>query len=152
MPVTAFEQIRRAEVEQKAAYIAEQNGRIEIDAEEMKERVLAQFTKQLDAKIKNLQEGEGLAVNFSVDIIGKNGKVRGGSGSQRNMPEYIEWRTSVFTRDNYTCQKCGSHKDLNAHHIRSWHSHPDLRFDINNGLTVCRNCHAEIHPHIKLLR
>ena len=59
---------------------------------------------------------------------------------------YVQWRTSVFKRDNYTCQRCGSHgKKLNAHHIKSWSDHPELRYDIENGVTVCKNCHGKIH-------
>ncbi len=65
---------------------------------------------------------------------------------QRNTKEYRDWRTSVFERDKYTCQICNKvGGDLNAHHIKPFATHKELRFDINNGLTLCVKCHKEIH-------
>lgn len=64
----------------------------------------------------------------------------------RNYPEYEEWRKSVFERDNYTCQKCNVRGgDLEAHHINSYKEYPDLRLDINNGITLCKKCHKDEH-------
>ena len=75
---------------------------------------------------------------------------KGGISSEnailRNSAEYKEWRKSVFDRDNYTCQKCfTSGAVLNAHHIKHWAKYKDIRFDINNGLTLCKPCHIEVH-------
>lgn len=118
------------------------------DVDEIREAALAEFTVQLDGKLKNLQQGESIAIRFRFDIIQTNGKVRGGSGSERNMPAYVEWRKAVYERDNWTCQECGAQGTLNAHHIQAWSSHPERRFDVSNGVTLCRECHAKKHPHI----
>lgn len=60
----------------------------------------------------------------------------------RKSDEYKQWRTAVYERDNYTCQCCGKHGgSLRAHHIHSFSSHKHLRFDINNGITLCDACH-----------
>lgn len=51
------------------------------------------------------------------------------------------WRKSVLQRDNYTCQCCGGHINLNAHHIKNYAQHKDLALDIDNGITLCELCH-----------
>jgi len=64
----------------------------------------------------------------------------------RNSMEYARWRTDVFTRDGYTCQTCGATGVfLEAHHIKSFAAHRDLRFDVANGQTLCRPCHKATH-------
>lgn len=61
--------------------------------------------------------------------------------------EYIEWRNSVFKRDNYQCQVCGDKKghNLNAHHIKNYYLHQNLRLNLDNGITLCENCHITFH-------
>lgn len=64
--------------------------------------------------------------------------------SPRSRYECTEWRKQVFERDNYTCQECGSRGGrLNADHIKPWCIFPELRFDINNGRTLCIKCHKK---------
>jgi len=117
----------------------------------IRDEAIAQFAKSLDEKLANLQEGESLRITYRVDIMRPNGEIRGGKNSQRNMPEYIEWRTAVYERDKYTCVECGQiGGELNAHHILGWEHYPASRFDIDNGVTLCVDCHAKHHPHIKV--
>ena len=61
-----------------------------------------------------------------------------------NQLEVKLWRDQVLCRDNHTCQECGNSGTI-AHHIFDWETYPDLRFDIDNGLSVCRGCHMKIH-------
>ena len=61
----------------------------------------------------------------------------------RNSREYEEWRITVFGRDDYTCQDCGSSQsgNLEVHHIYPVSSFPDKICDIENGITLCVECH-----------
>ncbi|PGZ96961.1 hypothetical protein COE51_16465 [Bacillus pseudomycoides] len=61
----------------------------------------------------------------------------------RNSIEYKQWRISVFERDSYTCQCCGDNKghNLHAHHIENFSANEDKRFDVDNGIALCNDCH-----------
>lgn len=56
---------------------------------------------------------------------------------------YNEWRKEVYERDGYLCQVCldKSHNRLRAHHLSSFANYPDLRFNVQNGVTCCDQCH-----------
>ena len=59
-----------------------------------------------------------------------------------NSEEYKIWRLKVFERDNYTCQCCGrkTHKN-EAHHLDNFAEFIEKRFDVDNGITLCEDCH-----------
>ncbi len=61
----------------------------------------------------------------------------------RKSKEYKKWRLSVFKRDNYTCQVCGEKGNINADHIKPFALFKELRFDVNNGRTLCVECHRK---------
>lgn len=64
----------------------------------------------------------------------------------RDCKEYTEWRANVFNRDNFTCVMCGQvGGELNAHHIKEYAKYPKLRYEISNGVTLCKECHKKIH-------
>ncbi len=82
-------------------------------------------------------------------LIGeRNGRWQGGITAEnakiRNSEEYSNWRISVFQRDMHACQCCGNKNNLEAHHILNFSNNEDLRFDINNGMTLCHDCHNPI--------
>lgn len=67
----------------------------------------------------------------------------------RNSKEYVNWRMSVFERDEFTCKICGQvGGSLQAHHIIRWVDSVKLRFEIDNGITLCKKCHKEIHRKV----
>lgn len=78
----------------------------------------------------------------------KNPSWKGGITPERKKAyfssDYKLWRKSVFERDNYTCKICGSvGGELNADHIKPWALYQELRYDINNGRTLCKECHKK---------
>lgn len=68
---------------------------------------------------------------------------------QSSQYVYKAWRKAVLTRDNFTCQRCGERGGrLTAHHLQSWAEHPDLRFAVENGQTLCQPCHDAVHGRV----
>ena len=83
----------------------------------------------------------------------------------RSSIECEKWRQSVFEKDNYTCQKCGNKAggNLNAHHKKSLSLIIEENnllniidskgckplWDINNGITLCEECHTQSHRENK---
>jgi len=65
----------------------------------------------------------------------------------RNGIEYRLWREAVFARDNWTCQKTNVKigGDLNSHHIQNFSDFKELRFAIDNGITLSKKSHQEFH-------
>jgi 5-methylcytosine-specific restriction endonuclease McrA len=56
--------------------------------------------------------------------------------------EYSEWRQKIFERDDYTCKICNRRGGkLVAHHIKPFKKNPELRLELNNGVTLCVDCH-----------
>lgn len=58
---------------------------------------------------------------------------------------YRSWANTVKKRDKNTCQKCGSKKNLNAHHKRPKTKYPKLSLIVSNGITLCKKCHTNHH-------
>jgi predicted restriction endonuclease len=59
---------------------------------------------------------------------------------------FVRWAQAIKKRDHYSCQLCGQRGVyLNAHHIKSWNSNPEDRYDIDNGVTLCQSCHDRFH-------
>jgi len=76
----------------------------------------------------------------------------------RRCGKYLEWRTKVFERDNYTCQQCDNRGGLlNADHIKPFSviliSNNIITLEeaekckelwnIENGKTLCEDCHKK---------
>lgn len=84
---------------------------------------------------------------YGMEHRGENNHMwRGGVTDEKNILrkrfEYVNWRNAVYERDDYTCQCCGARGyKLNAHHINQFADYPELRYDVDNGITLCTKCH-----------
>jgi len=77
-------------------------------------------------------------------------KWKGGLSSEnKKIRDSIEtrlWREAVFSRDNWTCQKYKTRGcKLVAHHIKNFAEYKNLRFAIDNGITLSSKAHVEFH-------
>jgi hypothetical protein len=71
----------------------------------------------------------------------------------RNSRAYRDWRIAVLERDLYECKKCFFTKEngaeLHAHHIKPFSRYRHLRFEVSNGITLCKQCHEKEHEDAK---
>lgn len=69
--------------------------------------------------------------------------------SQRSTPMWRAWRQEVYRRDGFCCVMCriprtvkrGQAGKLEPHHILRKADRPDLIFVVDNGVTLCHDCH-----------
>lgn len=77
-----------------------------------------------------------------------NGNWKGGITPEaiaaRTSMQYSKWRYDALKKDHFTCQCCGRNKNINkeVHHIYNFSNHEDKRFDVNNAITLCKECHS----------
>lgn len=73
----------------------------------------------------------------------------------RNTQDLKSWRRAVYQRDNYTCQRCGlkgvRKHPIEAHHIKAFAQYPELRFEVANGITLCKEDHKYETVRLKLV-
>ena len=56
------------------------------------------------------------------------------------------WRENILRRDGFVCRRCGKMIPkhlLHAHHIKSQTNHPELKYRLSNGITLCFECHRK---------
>jgi len=80
----------------------------------------------------------------------KNPNWKGGvtpeNESIRHSNEMKAWKKDCLGRDEYTCQKTGkSTRTMQIHHIHNFCEHPDIRFDVDNGIVFTKEAHMEFH-------
>lgn len=97
-------------------------------------------------------------------LFGKDNKNYSGATMELSrristLNEYKAWRKAVFDRDKYLCIDCAHKGYIEAHHLFTLNnlikkyeieSYLDVIpikefWDINNGVTLCRNCHLKRH-------
>lgn len=120
----------------------EQKLKIALKSKGNKHKYGKHATEETKRKMSLSQMGKrkGKKCNFWIDgRTPKNKLIRRGV-------EFRLWREAVFARDNWTCQKYGTKGgNLHPHHIQNFSQFPELRFAIDNGITLSEKAHKEFH-------
>ena len=66
----------------------------------------------------------------------------------RDSKQYTVWHDAVLADAGFRCACCDSANDLHAHHIKHASYYVKLRFDVTNGVCLCKNCHMILHNKI----
>lgn len=60
------------------------------------------------------------------------------------MTKIVDWATEIINRDG-RCVICQTKKDLEAHHVFKVNPQDKIYYGINNGVTLCKDCHEKYH-------
>jgi len=83
----------------------------------------------------------------SVKSIMREDAIRAGRLSWLELSREVqsELRKLVLERDKYQCVKCGKTKNIQCHHIYPVSIEFIESADIDNCITLCKNCHIKVH-------
>ena len=127
------------------------NAKIHLDRKEIRGKIhKTQQTQEYRIKQSECKKGNK---NGMYGVVGDN---HPNWNSNRTHEERVKerktlcdakWRNGVFERDNYICKCCSYDKGniLVAHHLDSYDVHADVRYDVDNGITLCKPCHKKFH-------
>lgn len=114
-----------------------------------------EYSEAYRRKMSKIKKGQRVSMEnrlkLSLARRGSNGSNwRGGLTSKnetiRHGIEFRLWREAVFARDNWICQKSGERGGrLHPHHIQNFADYPELRFAIDNGITLSEKEHHIFH-------
>ncbi len=132
-------------------------------------RIGIKRSKEICNKISNSKKG------IPPSCIFKNGKIIKGelhplyikdrTQLVKNEKKHLDyayrcWMLKVKKRDDWKCRIANENCKgrLEAHHILSWKNYPELRYELNNGITLClahhprsRKKEAELSPYFQKL-
>lgn len=66
----------------------------------------------------------------------------------RSSQQWKNKRAEILLRDNNCCKICGNNTKLQVHHIYSLDSYPELKLENSNLITLCTNCHHDVHNQV----
>lgn len=105
------------------------------------------WNKGLKGVQKSTLKGKKLpnksGINHPKWISDRTKLLKYNGSEERRSPAYKNWRINIFKRDKFICSLKSSECNgkIEAHHILSWRNYPELRFIINNGITLCHFHH-----------
>ena len=107
------------------------------------EETKLKISNALKGKTKSLEHREKLRIVNLGKKASKETKRKMQEAHWRKGIGYNTWKRFVLERDNYTCRECGisDKRVLHVDHVKSKSHHPELEFEVTNGMTLCANCH-----------
>ena len=101
------------------------------------EAALLRMRQHADLFAKSNAKKRGLKVGKKSELY------KNGSGS---------WSSNVLKRDGYKCQVCGliDKEIVQAHHIIPKSIDKTKEYDVDNGITLCPNCHVREHNRLRI--
>lgn len=132
--------------------------------------------KKMSRKRKGRKLTESWKINLSLSMRGKNAGKKNHffidgrtpfTQSIKNLLEYNNWRKQIFIRDNFTCQECGQYGVKLNNFLKEYDQFSPIEdketlvrlaikwkpfWNINNGKTLCEDCHLILHPSYNLRR
>ena len=69
---------------------------------------------------------------------------------RRTNTTLAHWSAQVRKRHGYTCARCGSQTEVEAHHVVPVCVAPSKKYDAENGVALCRTCHKLIHKNMEV--
>lgn len=102
--------------------------------------------KQGETLHKNWQEGKYIKLNRAKGEHHWNwkGGINPVNDTIRKSTEMKLVKRACFERDSFTCQECNQiGGELSAHHIKPFSLFPELRFALDNLVTLCKSCHLK---------
>jgi 5-methylcytosine-specific restriction endonuclease McrA len=85
------------------------------------------------------------AKRLDIDYESRYERQRNPDAGWRERDKWDETRFAVYDRDDYTCQECGqTNCEVHAHHIE-FVSNGGAKYDMENLVTLCKDCHMSIH-------
>lgn len=100
-----------------------------------------EFTQEWISNLSISRKGQGAGKNH----WNWKGGITEPNHAIRTSAEYKEWRQKVFQRDYFTCVCCGEKpRKIIADHIKPFYFFPELRLDVDNGRTLCKDCDKKI--------
>lgn len=89
--------------------------------------------KQLKLMQKGIEEVQELLDNWEEVIC------------RRDSALWEQVRQEAFERDKRECICCGKYELLQGHHIKNFADNIEERYDVDNVVTLCEECHKQFH-------
>ena len=112
--------------------------------------------KEYRRSLSELKKSDGVSRFCSIKCVNYKGENNPNYNNSSTIPDKHRlrmWGLEVKKRDDYTCQDCGENNKhlLHSHHLKERRDFPELRFNLDNGITLCIGCHAERHKDDRIL-